>query len=132
MVAKFPGPIVRRPISAYPKVKFNPGFYFFCSKAFSRIIFSVIFKSINLLTKRIKLKLLSKLSFLNSNFAVTLGYLNPVLNNSALDDNNREFMQRRRRTSKKKVGLDWQKKKHLCTCITLFCTFFGRCCTTAT
>ena len=65
---------------------------------------------INLLTKRIKLKLLSKLSFLNSNFAVTLGYLNPVLNNSALDDNNREFMQRRRRTSKKKVGLDWQKK----------------------
>ena len=68
---------------------------------------------INLLTKRIKLKLLSKLSFLNSNFAVTLGYLNPVLNNSALDDNNRKFMQRRRRTSKKKVGLDWQKKTSL-------------------
>ena len=39
-----------------------------------------------------------------------------------LDDNNREFLQRRRRTA----------KKHLCTCITLFCTFLSRCCTTAT
>ena len=38
---------------------------------------------INLLTKRIKLKLLSKLSFLNLNFALSLGYLNPALNNSA-------------------------------------------------
>ena len=52
---------------------------------------------INLLTKRIKLKLLSKLSFLNANFAVTLGYLNPVLNNSALDDNNREFIKKKSR-----------------------------------
>ena len=57
---------------------------------------------INLLTKRIKLNLLSKLSFLNSNFGLTLGYLNAALNNSALDDNNREFMQRRRQTAKKK------------------------------
>ena len=36
------GPAVRRPISAYLRVKFNPGFFFLCSKAFSRIIFSVI------------------------------------------------------------------------------------------
>ena len=38
---------------------------------------------INLLTKRIKLNLLYKLSYLNSNFALTLGYLNPALNNPA-------------------------------------------------
>ena len=38
---------------------------------------------INLLTKRIKLTLLYKLSYLNSNFALTLGCLNPALNNPA-------------------------------------------------
>ena len=45
--------------------------------------FSLIFiehRIINLLTKRIKLNLLYKLSYLNSNFALTLGYLNPALN----------------------------------------------------
>ena len=36
-----------------------------------------------LLTKRIKLNLLFKFSYLNSNFALTLGYLNPALNNQA-------------------------------------------------
>ena len=36
---------------------------------------------INLLTKKIKLNLLFKLSYPNSNFALTLGYLNPALNN---------------------------------------------------
>ena len=41
------GPVVRRPISANPGVKFNPGFFFLCSKVFSRIIFSVIFRSSN-------------------------------------------------------------------------------------
>ena len=38
---------------------------------------------INLLTKCIKLNLLFKLSKLNSNFALTLGYLNPALKNPA-------------------------------------------------
>ena len=38
------GPVVRRPISAQPEVKFNPGFFFLCLKALSRIIFSAIFK----------------------------------------------------------------------------------------
>ena len=50
--------------------------------------FSLIFiehRIINLLTKRIKLNLLYKLSYLNSNFALTLGYLNPALNNPAQD-----------------------------------------------
>ena len=48
--------------------------------------FYVIFiehRIINLLTKRIKLNLLYKLSYLNSNFALTLGYLNPALDNPA-------------------------------------------------
>ena len=49
--------------------------------------FSLIFiehRIIILLTKRTKLNLLYKLSYLNSNFALTLGYLNPALNNPAL------------------------------------------------
>ena len=52
-----------------------------CSKAFSRIIFSVIFRASNrhlVAVKEIKLK-----SNFNSNLALTLGYLNPTLNNSA-------------------------------------------------
>ena len=39
----------------------------------------------NLMTKRIKLNSLFKLSYLNSNFALTLGYHNPALNNPALE-----------------------------------------------
>ena len=35
-------------------------------------------------TKRIKNELLFKLSNLNANLVLTLGYLNPALNNSAL------------------------------------------------
>ena len=40
------GPVVQRPTSAQPSVKFNRRFFFFCSKAFSPIIFSVISESI--------------------------------------------------------------------------------------
>ena len=46
--------VVQRPISAYPGAKFNLGFFFFCSKAFSWIIFSVSFKSIQTSTFRQK------------------------------------------------------------------------------
>ena len=69
-----------------PGLNFNPGFSFFCLKAFSRIIFSVIFRAFNhqLVDKKIKTEILFiKLSNLNSNLALTLGYLNPALNNSA-------------------------------------------------
>ena len=38
-----------------------------------------------LMTERIKLNLHFKLSNLNSNFALTLGYLNPALNNTAVE-----------------------------------------------
>ena len=37
--------VVRRPISANPGLNFNLGFYFFCSKAFFRIIFSILFRA---------------------------------------------------------------------------------------
>ena len=37
-----------------------------------------------MLTERIKLNLHFKLSYLNANFALTLGYLNPALNNPTL------------------------------------------------
>ena len=49
--------------------------------------FSLLFLElpiINLQTKRIKTETPFKLSNLNSNLALTLGYLNPALNNSAL------------------------------------------------
>ena len=29
------GPVVRRPVSTNPRLNVNPGFFFFCSKAFS-------------------------------------------------------------------------------------------------
>ena len=39
--------VVRRPISANPGSNFNPGLFFFSSKAFSRTIFSIIFRVAN-------------------------------------------------------------------------------------
>ena len=41
------GPVVRRPISANPGLNFNPGLFFFSSKAFSRTIFSILFRVAN-------------------------------------------------------------------------------------
>ena len=35
-------PVVRRPVSANLGLNFNPGFFFFSSKALSRIIFSLL------------------------------------------------------------------------------------------
>ena len=80
------GRVVRRPVSANPGLNFNPGFFFFSSKAFSRKIFSILFRVFNhqIVEKRIKLHLHFKLSYLNSNFVLTLGYVNPALNNPAL------------------------------------------------
>ena len=41
------GPVVRKPISAEPGVKFKPGSFLLCLKAFSRIIFCAIFRASN-------------------------------------------------------------------------------------
>ena len=37
----YQGPVVRTPVSANPGLYLNPGFFFFLSKALSRIIFSI-------------------------------------------------------------------------------------------
>ena len=68
------------------RLAINLGFFFLCSKAFSRIIFCAIFRASNhqLVDKKTKTEMPFKLSYLNSNLALTLGYLNPALNNSAL------------------------------------------------
>ena len=78
-------PVVRRPVSANLGLNFNTGFFFFSSKAFSRIIFSILleYPIIKMGEKRIKLNLFFKLSYLTSSFALFLGYLNPASNNPA-------------------------------------------------
>ena len=59
------GPVVQRQISAAnPGFSSSPGLFFFCSKIFSRIIFSInIFRasSPQIVDKKIKLNLLFKL-----------------------------------------------------------------------
>ena len=79
------GPVVRTPFSANPGLNFNPGYFFFLSKALSRISFSTVLKYpiIKLQAKSIKLNLPFTLSYPSSNFALTLGYLNPASNNPA-------------------------------------------------
>ena len=42
--AKHQGPAVRMLVSANPGWNFNPGFFFFLSKALSRIVFSILFR----------------------------------------------------------------------------------------
>ena len=53
------------------------------------MIFSILFRVSNhqIVGKRIKLHLLFKLSYLSSNFALTLGYINPASNNPAQNCN---------------------------------------------
>jgi len=60
-------------------------FSFFQKHAFSRIIFSVLFRASNhqIVGKENKTEFAFKLSYHNSNFALTLGYLNPALNKPA-------------------------------------------------
>ena len=41
------GRVVQTPVSTNPGLNFNPGFFFFLSKALSRIIFSIIFRVSN-------------------------------------------------------------------------------------
>ena len=72
-----------------PELIFNRVSFSFVQKHFLGQ-FSLILiehRIINLLAKRFKLNLLYKLSYLNSNFALTLGYLNPALNNPAVVHN---------------------------------------------
>ena len=80
-------PVVERPISTSSGLNFSSSFFFVCSKAFPRAIFSQLFleHSINkLYAKRMKLNVVFKLLYLNSNFTLTLGYLDLPLNKLAL------------------------------------------------
>ena len=77
-------PVVRRPISANSRLNF---LLLLLKRIFSDNYYISIFLKhsiIKLRAKRIKLNLLFNLSYLNSNFALSLEYLNPALNNPVL------------------------------------------------
>ena len=83
-LTKYLDPVVRMPVSSNPG---NLGFFIFLSKALSRIIFFFLFRVSNhqIVGKEnwIEMNLLFKASYLSSNFALTVGYLNPALKNPA-------------------------------------------------
>ena len=65
------GPVVRRPISTNPGLNFNPGLFLFSSKAFSRTIFSILFRVANHQILEKKNWTEFAFSHLNSNFEPT-------------------------------------------------------------
>ena len=69
-----------------PGLNFNVDIFFCWLKALSGkfSVFLLEYLTIKLQSERIRLNLLFKLLYLNSNFALTLAYLNPALNNLAL------------------------------------------------
>ena len=70
-------------ISPNPGLNFNPGFFISFSKVFlgKFSLFFLEHPMIKLQAKIFELNFLSKFSDLKSNFTLTLGYLNPALNN---------------------------------------------------
>ena len=104
------GPVVRRPFSTNPRLNVDTGFFFFCSKAFSGKIFSITINEL-LYAKRIKL------IYLNSNFALTLGYLNPALNNPALlVGSDRKYENRSKYKNKTQTAVTNIVSYHRCLC----------------
>ena len=86
-------PFVRGPNSTNPRIIKIQVPQFLCSRALFRS-FSLFFLEhsiIKLDTKWIKLNFLLKVSDLRSNFTLTLGYLNPALNNLALINNGQDL-----------------------------------------
>ena len=82
-------------MSANMWLSFNSGIFSFCSKTFSWITYSILFRadlehpSSN---ERIKVNLLlSFLSYLNLTFTISLGYLNPESDNTALQEIQNHF-----------------------------------------
>ena len=76
----------QKPISANQGLNLTRGFYFYCLKAFSPIVFFILYRESNhqIEDKIVSLNLLFKLSYLKSNFALALGYLHTASNNPAL------------------------------------------------
>ena len=84
-LTKYLGPVVQTLVSSNPG---NRGFFIFLSKALSRIIiFFFLFRVSNhqIAGKEnwVEMNLLFKPSYLSSNFALTMGYLNPASKNPA-------------------------------------------------
>ena len=80
--------LFQRPISTNPGLDFNLRFFFLLIKSILSDNFPFFFKYqiTKLQTKGIQMNLFLKLSYLNSYFVLTLGYLNPALNNPAWKD----------------------------------------------
>ena len=80
-----PGSVVRRLISANPRLNFNLDFFIPLFKCLVGIVFRVLYRASNnhIIDKKIRLNFLRKLSDLKLDFTLTLGYLNLALNNPA-------------------------------------------------
>ena len=79
------GPVVRRRISANTGLNFNLDFFTPLFESLFGIISSILYRASNhqILIKKNFTEFLLKLSDLKSEFTLTLGYLNPALNNPA-------------------------------------------------
>ena len=79
------GPVVRRRISANTGFNFNLDFFTPLFESLFGIISSILYRASNhqILIKKNYTEFLLKLSDLKSEFTLTLGYLNPALNNPA-------------------------------------------------
>ena len=84
IIYKAMGPVVQRPISASPGLNFNAGLYisFFQSLLEKISLFFLRTSNDQIASKKIWTEFSLKLSDLKSNSMLTLGYLNPDLNNS--------------------------------------------------
>ena len=79
------GPVVRRRISANTGLNFNLDFFTPLFESLFGIISSILYQAYNhqILIKKNYTAFFLKLSDLKSEFTLTLGYLNPALNNPA-------------------------------------------------
>ena len=111
---KFRAHLLEGRLALNPGLNFNPGFFLFCSKAFSRIISSIFFRAL-VQPSKLKLNWLVKSSYLNSNFTLTLGYLHPVFNNPALEITDLEIQIRKIAfsTSTNKITISLQVQANL-------------------
>ena len=83
------GSVIRRQISVNPRLNINPSFFISPSKSLFRMIFSPLYyfffttSNHQIIDKRSLTEFLINLLDMKSNFTLTLGYLNPALNNQA-------------------------------------------------
>ena len=84
IIYKAMGPVVQRPVSASPGLNFNAGLYISFFQSLLEKISLFFFRTSNdqIASKKIWTEFSLKLSDLKSNSMLTLGYLNPDLNNS--------------------------------------------------